>query len=155
MIKRILVWFSLFSFLLCSVQLAAAKTNPEVLKIKLGMSVEEAHKQLKKIGKLEKEERKQQEIWALTNNPSYSHLIVAFDKEYKKVRFVTAKAREGGRRIRYSDVIDVKKATKENIGNNYKYVVDVPAKGKVPGYVITVRGQDAEYLTYFSIEIKD
>ncbi len=155
MIKRFLLYFSLFSSMLCSVQLVSAISKPEVLKIRLGMSVEEAHKQLKKIGKLEREERKQQEIWTLVNHPNYSHLIVAFDKEYKKVRFVTAKVREGGNHVRYSDVIDVRKAVKENIGNNYKYVLEVPAKGKDPGYVVTARGQDAEYLTYFSMEIKD
>ncbi len=36
--------------------------------------------------------------------------------------------------------------------NNYKYVLEMPARGKNPGYKVIARGQDQNYLTYFSIE---
>ena len=84
--------------------------KPEVLGVRLGMSRDEAHKRLTEIGRLEKEERKRQEVWALTNNPTYSHLIVSYTEGYKALRFVTAVAKEGGQRVRYEDVMDVKNA---------------------------------------------
>jgi hypothetical protein len=82
-------------FVACTAQFAAADTTSKIIGTRVGMDKKAAHKRLQKIGKLEKEERKQQEIWALTNDPHYAYLIVAFNKERTKVRFVTAKAREG------------------------------------------------------------
>lgn len=136
-------------------QFAAAQTKSEILGVRVGMHKDAAHKLLQKIGKLEKEERKQQEVWALAKNPHYAYLIVAFNKEYTEVRFVTAKARDNGHRVRYSDVIDVKKARQEGATNNYKYVQEIPASDKNPAYTAVARGRDANYLTYFSLEKKD
>jgi len=150
MLKKFIYLMILFAF--CSVQLVAAKTASDVLGIRVGMSQKDADARLQKLGKLEKEERKQQQVWALTNDPNYSYLIVAFNKEFTEVRFITAKAKENGRKVRYSDVVDLKKAKQVGAVNNYKYVQEVPARGKNPGYVITARGQDSNYLTYFSIE---
>ena len=112
MIKILLSFVLLFSFVLFSVQSSAAKTKSDVFGISLGMSHEAANKLLKKIGKLEKNESKLQEVWALNNDVSYSHLIVGFDKETNEVRFVTAKARENGKRVRYETVLDVKRQNK-------------------------------------------
>jgi hypothetical protein len=76
--------------------------------IRLDMTQEEAHARLKKIGSMEKEERKRQEVWAI-NDPRVSHLLVGFDPSLR-VRYVTAIARAIGLRIRYDDVGDVKTA---------------------------------------------
>jgi hypothetical protein len=133
-------------------QSVAAKTASDVLGIRVGMSKKDADNRLQKLGKLEKDERKQQQVWALTNDPHYSHLIVSFNKQFTEVRFVTAKAKENGSKVSYNDVVDIKKAKQVGATNNYKYVQEVPARGKNPGYVITARGQDSKYLTYFSIE---
>jgi hypothetical protein len=117
------------------------------------MSREAVRRRLEKIGRLEKEERKQQEVWRLRRDPHYSHLIIGFNKDYTQVRYLTATAREdGGRRVRYSDVLDLKSARQTGSANNYRYTQEVAARGNQPGYVVSARGTDATYLTYYSIE---
>lgn len=149
------IFLLLILSLLTTTVSVAAKTASDVLGINVGMSKKDADARLKKLGKLEKDERKQQQVWILKDDPSYSHLIVAFNSDFTQVRFVTAKAKENGRKVRYSDVLDIKKAKQNGAANNYKYVQEIPASGKNPAYVIVARGANAEYLTYFSIEKKD
>lgn len=132
-----------------------AEVKKDVLGIYVGMNHDEAIKILQKIGKKDHDERKQQEIWKLKDDKHFSHIIISFDKDYKKVRFVTAKALENGKPIRYSDVLDVKKAEAQVLPNNYKYVMVVPAKGDQAGYKIIARGKDKDYLTYFAVEELD
>ncbi len=124
----------------------------DILGIRIGMSKEDTIKRLNEIGKLDHEERKQQEIWTLNDDPNYSHLIVAFDKEKQDVRYITAKAREKGSRLRYSDVIDIAKAQQRSSANNYKYIEDVQANESTPGYTRIASGTDSNYLTYFSLK---
>lgn len=152
MIKTLSSYILLFSFVLFSVQSSSAKTKSDVLGISLGMNHETANKLLKRIGKLEKNESKLQEVWALNNDLSYSHLIVGFDKQTNEVRFVTAKARADGKRVRYETVLDVKKAKQTGTTNNYKYIQEIPARGKKAAYKLIAMGQNTDYLTYFSIE---
>jgi hypothetical protein len=127
---------------------------PEVSGVRIGMSREAVRRRLEKIGRLEKEERKQQEVWRLRRDPHYSHLIIGFNKDYSQVRYLTATAREdgGGRRVRYADVLDLKQARRTGSANNYRYTQEVAARGNQPGYVVSARGTDARYLTYYSIE---
>ena len=152
MIKIFSNFILLFSFCLFFVQDSSAKTKSDILGISIGMSHVEANKLLQKIGKLEKNESKLQEVWALNKNASYSHLIIGFDKETNGVRFVTAKAHTDGKRVRYKDVLDIKKAKQTGTTNNYKYIQEVPAQGKKAAYKIIAMGQNADFLTYFSIE---
>lgn len=137
---------------LCFLTQVRAETKTEILGITIGMSKDQAHQMLAKIGNLDKNESKNQEVWVLTEDPLFSHLIVAFNREYTQVRFVTAKARENGRRVRYSDVLDIEKATQTGVKTNNHYVLEVPAEAGRPGYRIKARGTDAEFLTYLSIE---
>jgi hypothetical protein len=116
------------------------------------MSKEDTIKRLNEIGKLDHEERKQQEIWTLNNDPHYSHLILGFDKEKQSVRYITAKARENGTRLRYSDVLDIKKAKFISSPNNFKYTLDVQPTEKTPGYSRIASGTDSNYLNYFSLK---
>jgi hypothetical protein len=130
----------------------SSKTQPssDILGIRIGMSKGDAIKRLQEIGKLDHEERKQQEIWTLNNDPHYSHLILAFDKEKQDVRYITAKARENGTRIRYSDVMDISRAKLISSPNNYKYIQEVQANESTTGYSKIASGTNADYLTYFS-----
>lgn len=137
----------------CSKAGGSAPT-PEILGVRLGAGRDETTKRLGEIGRLEKEERKQQEVWALRDHPSYSHLIVSYDKEYKGVRFVTAVAKEGGRPVRYDEVIDTGKARKEQAGQSLTYTVTVQAQGGQFGYVIKAIG-DPDRLKYYSVEKLD
>lgn len=155
MTRKILIYVFCLLILTSGAQLAEAKGKTDVLGLRVGMSREEATARLEKIGKKDHDERKQQEIWTLTNDKRFSHVIIAFDKEFKAVRFVTAKAREGGKRVRYSDVLDTKKAVARNAANNYKYVFEVPTQGSKTGYKIIARGTDKDYLTYFAVEELD
>jgi len=143
--------------LLCFISFAcskSAKSDPksDILGIKIGMSKEAATKRLNEIGKLDHEERKQQEIWTLNDDPYYSHLILAFDKEKQDVRFITAKARENGTRVRYSDVLDINKAKLTSSPNNYKYIEEVPGNESTRGYSRIASGTDADFLNYFSLK---
>lgn len=139
---------------LCLLFLGCPKTESkaDILGIRINMSEEKAHKRLSEIGKLEKEESKQQEVWILNNDPRYSYLIVAFTKEDPTVRYVTAKARADGERVRYSEVLDVQKARQTGSAGNYKYIQEFPADGKNSGYSIIASGKDQNYLTYLSLK---
>lgn len=129
-----------------------AEPEPEVAGVRIGMSREAVRARLGRIGRLEKEERKQQEIWSLERDPRFSHLMIGYNKTYTEVRYVTATAREGGRRLRYSDVLDLRRARQTGGANNNKYTLQVAARAGQPAYVVTARGAHARYLTYLSVE---
>ncbi len=155
MIKKIFICTFLLLLIFSNVKNTVAKTKHEVLGIKIGMNRDDARRRLEKLGKLEKEESKQQEVWKLTDEPQYAYIIIGFNREKTEVRFITAKARENGKRVRYGDVLNLKKAKQTGSTNNYKYVLEVPGRGKSPGYIVTARGQNPDYLTYFSIKKLD
>ena len=134
---------------------AAAEPQPEVLGIRLGMSREEAHARLSKMGRLEKEERKQQEIWSLAGDERFSHLIVGFEKESLRVRYVTAKARAAGKPVRYAEVFDLKGARQTVAPPRYEYTREVAASGAQPRYAVLLLGSNPETLTYYSIKKLD
>ena len=148
---------TLIVFLLLAVgaftAVAEAKPRPEIMGVALSMSREAAQARLKTIGRLEKEERKRQEVWAL-NDPRISHLLVGYDTEYR-VRYITAIARNGGPRIRYGEVVDVKHAERTNTQGNYKFTVEVAARRGQFAYVTIVHGRDPQYLDSFSVKRVD
>lgn len=131
----------------------ADRSRPEILGVRLGMSREQAHARLQEIGKLEKEERKQQEVWRLTADPSYSHLMVAYNKEYTAVRYITAVANEQGRRVPYADVIDLGSARLESTQASRAYTMETPARDGQPGFIAKAIGADPTYLRYYSVEL--
>jgi hypothetical protein len=144
----------------CLLLLAAAcstavEPRPEILGVRLGMSREEAHARLKDIGEFEKEERRQQEVWRLTGDPNYSHLMVAYNKQYTSVRYVTAVANEQGRRLRYADVVNPARARLESSQASRTYTQEIPARDGRPGFVAKVLGDDPTYLKYYSVELAD
>lgn len=147
-------------FLLCLVfsgcfDSLKTQSESDVLGVKIGMSKADAIKRLKEIGRLEKEEKKQQEVWAIDSEPHYSYVIIAFDKENDNVRYITAKARENGSRVRYADVLDIDKSRQTNSANNYKYVQEIPGSLFAYGYSKLASGTDPDYLTYFSLKKTD
>jgi hypothetical protein len=133
----------------------SVEPEPEIVGIRLGMSREEAHARLQSIGQLEKEERRQQEVWRLTNDPTYTHLMVAYNKDYTSVRYVTAVANEQGRRVRYADVVDLAKAREEVTPASRSYTQEVPASAGRPGFVARAIGTDPTHLKYYSVERAD
>ncbi len=129
-----------------------SQSEADVLGIRIGMPNEEAAKRLRQIGRLEKEEKKQQEVWVLNDDPRYSFLIIGFDKEEQDVRYVTAKTRENGTPVRYGDVMDVGKAQHISSANNHKYVQEKPRSLLAHGYSIIASGTDPNNLTYLSLK---
>ncbi|HEV7891072.1 MAG TPA: hypothetical protein VGP08_10545 [Pyrinomonadaceae bacterium] len=147
----------IFLAVCCLLLLAAAcstapEPRPEILGVRLGMSREEAHARLQAIGKLEKEERRQQEVWRLDGDPSYSHLMVAYDKEHASVRYVTAVANEQGRRVHYSDVVSLDGARLDSTQGSRTYTQEFPERAGRPGFVAKAIGTDPAYLKYYSVK---
>jgi len=144
--------------LCCLILLAVAcqssprEPEPEILGVRLGMSRDEARARLESIGQLEKEERRQQQVWRLNGDPRYTHLIVAFDKGYTAVRYVTAVANEQGSRVRYSDVLDTRRARAETTPATRTYTQEVAARDGRPAFVAKAIGSDPETLKYYSVE---
>jgi hypothetical protein len=132
---------------------AEAKGRPEIMGVSLSMSREAARARLKTIGRLEKEERKRQEVWTV-NDPRISHVLVGYDPEYR-VRYITAIARTGGPRIRYQEVVDIKHAQRSNTQGNYKFTLEVAARRGQFAYVTIVHGRDPQYLDSFSVKRVD
>ncbi len=142
----------LFVLMLLFASVAQAKTpRGEVLGLRIGMSRDETHRRLQKMGRMEREERKRQEVWTLEGDTRFSSALIGYDADFK-VRYVTAIAREGGRRMRYNDVASIKSARAENAPGSYRYIWDVKPKAKRPGYFVIVQGRDPEYLTSLSIK---
>jgi hypothetical protein len=144
----------------CLLLLAAAcarkvEPQPEILGVRLGMSREEAHARLQKIGRLEKVERRQQEVWQLDGEPSYSHLMVAYNKEYTSVRYITAVANEQGSRVPYADVVNLDGARLDSTPVSRTYTQETPARDGRPGFITKAIGTDPKYLKYYSVERTD
>ncbi len=133
----------------------AVEPKPEILGVRLGMTREEAHARLRDIGQLEKEERRQQEVWRLTGDPVYSHLMVAYNREYTSVRYITAVANEQGRRLRYAEVVNLRSAREESTPASRSYTQEIPARADQPGFVAKAIGSDPTYLKYYSVERAD
>jgi hypothetical protein len=164
-----LVTFGLLPFLFATSVFAsgaAAQSNPrrDILGISIGMTADAAREQLKKIGNLERQERKKQEVWKITNHPKYSGVIIGFyigpDKA-ERVRFVTATARVTAVRnsnvadataVRYGDIADTKGAhQKIENKNNYKYSWFLPASGKEPKITVILGGSNDKYVITHTI----
>ena len=143
------------SVLLVMVAFAAAdaKTRPQIMGVSLSMSREAALARLKSLGRLEREERKRQEVWAV-NDARVSHLLVGYDAEYR-VRYVTAIARNGGPRIRYQEVVDVRHAERSNNQGNYKFTLEVDARRGQFAYITVAHGRDPQYLDSYSVKRVD
>ena len=146
--SRLLVLF--FALTLTAVTVEA-KGRPEIMGVSLSMSRQAAQARLKAIGRLEKEERKRQEVWAV-DDPRISHLLVGYDTEYR-VRYITAIARAGGPRIRYQEVVDLKHAQRSNVQGNYKF--EAPARRGQLAYITIVHGRDPQYLDSYSVKRVD
>lgn len=154
---------AIITLLLCAALAPAAraqKTGPELFGVRLGMEEAEARARLNKIGRWEEEkELRRDSVWALKADRRFREVAVGFDKQTRRVRYVTAIAREGGHPVRPADVIDVGRARRvaneHDPAGNYKLIQRVPAGKKRPGYVITVFGTKAAPLTRLAIEVDE
>lgn len=146
--NRLLPFFLLLTVAAVTVE---ARGRAEIMGVSLSMSREAAQARLKTIGRLEKEERKRQEVWAV-NDSRVSHILIGYDPEYR-VRYITAIARAGGPRIRYQEVVDVKHAQRSNYQGNYKFTLEA-RRGQF-AYVTIAHGRDPQYLDSYSVKRVD
>ena len=142
-------------FLLTMMQ-CSAKIAPDlpkdVLGISLGMSKADTQLQLEKIATLESEGRKVGQLWKLKNDPHFSSLAVAYDKD-NRVRFVTAfvEKTEAKEKIKFAEVGDLTKATAEIIEPHYRYIWEVSADGDKAAYVVNVYGDNSEFIQTYTL----
>jgi hypothetical protein len=145
LITILFCWMFMLAFTACE-----GPVGPEVAGLRLGMSRGQVHAVLQGNGQLEKEPGKQQEVWRLAENNSFSHVMVGYDKEFRSVRFVTALAKSNGRRVAYSDVIDTTKATRADTGNNVAYILQSGEAEEA--FLVRAMGTDPQYISYFSVK---
>jgi hypothetical protein len=128
---------------------AAARTpSPELLGVRLGMMEKDARRILEQQGKpvSESEIEELKQSWLL-RDPRYDRLTIRYDAK-RRVQWVTAFAREHGRRVRYEDVGDVEDAHRSG---TYVYTWTLAGIGKTKPTALTARGLSAEHLASLSI----
>jgi hypothetical protein len=151
-----LVALSLLIFLGASIALEAwaAESARGILGVQLKMTGEQARTRLKEIGILEREERKQQEIWKVRDK-SFSHLIIGVGKD-DKLRFVTAVAREDkeAKRVGYGEIGKLEQARQAGdvAIKNFNYEWTLPQDRENPPTLVAARGRDPKFLTTYTLK---
>jgi hypothetical protein len=116
----------------------------DILGIRLDMPRDTVRTTLGAIAKLEREERRRQEVWNLTNDPRFASLIIGYTPDWN-VRFVTAIAKPDGVAVHYNDVLDVATADHRAAGETHTYTWKT---GTPPYYVIAIgKPERVEYLS--------
>ena len=137
-------------FATASLWASAKQPPPEILKIKLGMSFEQAHKRLNRIGHF-KSEDENQEVWILDHDRHYEYAIVGFDRD-RKVRYVTVLANPAGQPVSYEDVGNLASAKRFGQPGNLRYTWNLHDKKDHLDYEATVKGKDLHRLDRYSIK---
>ena len=145
---------TLLLFLLI-VDVGAAVRNPRgvILGLRLGMREEAAHRKLRKIASQQKEEKDaekegEQEVWLLRDR-RLDYLVLMFNHEHQ-LWFMTVVVRQGSHML-YSELGDLKRASKATDGRNYTYTWKVNRSAGQKSYLVVARGGDPNYLTSWSI----
>lgn len=152
------------SFLAGAIFLAGISANAsvqevrrEILGIHLKLTKDEVLQRLNEIGSFARGERKGQEVWKV-KDASFSHLIVAFDKN-GKLRFVTAVARDDAeaKRVPYQEIGNLEKARQAGDANikNFNYQWDLPSQDGSPRILVSARGRDPTFLETWSLKVFD
>ena len=147
--RAILIRAALPAALLVSLTVPAlARQAPaDLLGLVPGMTDTEVQRQLEKIGEVVRGKDRLKQTWKL-NDPRYGYLVLRYDQDWR-MHWVTAFAREGGKRIRYRDLGDLSLAT--HTGQHF-YTWTVPASSAAGSWTMVARGGDSRYLDSVSIE---
>jgi len=136
------------ALLLCLTVPAFGRQAPtDVLGLTPGMSDTEVQRRLEKIGEVVRGKDRLKQTWKL-RDPRYGYLVVRFDEEWR-MHWVTALAREGGRRVRYRDIGDPAFAT--HTGGHF-YHWTIPDRRGSGTWTVVARGGDPRYLDSVSIQ---
>ena len=123
---------------------------PQILGIWLGMSYNQAHTRLNKIGKFKSEDEGQQ-VWTLAHDKHYQYLIIGFDRD-RAVRYVTVLARPDGQPVNYTDVGNLTEATRSGGEGNLRYTWKANDRKGHFEYLAIAKGKDAHHLNHYSIK---
>jgi len=116
----------------------------DIAGVRLGMSRDAVRSTLAATARLDREERRRQEVWTLTADPRFASLIIGYTREWN-VRFVTAVAKLDGVAIRYDEVLDTATADHRAAGNTHTWTWST---GTPRYYVIAIGPPDRlEYLS--------
>jgi hypothetical protein len=156
---RLSLFVAALMMVLVATAWAGRETAHHVLGIRPGMSEHDAQRRLTKLGgdrkELEKPEGEEEgeekegmefEMWTL-RDPRFERILLGIDHE-KRVRWIHAYVRAGGRRMAYRDVGDLQRARRTG---DTIWVWEVPAKGKHPAFRVEARGQDSTWLASLSL----
>ena len=147
----------LFSLALtqCASNSSAKNLPQDILGISVGMDKADVQKRLQEIAQFETDLRKRQQLWKLKNDKRFSHVAVGYDNE-DKIRYVTAFVDKAiaKERIRFTDVGDLTKAKKEIVAPHHRYIWEVEARRGKPAYQVVVNGDNADFLTIYSLAKK-
>lgn len=124
----------------------ARQTPADVLGLYPGMSDTEVQRRLEKIGEIVRGKDRAKQTWKL-RDARYEYLVLRYDQDWR-MHWVTAFARERGRRVRYRDVGDLSHAT--HTGAHF-YSWSVPARSGPGTWTVVARGGDVRYLESVSI----
>lgn len=122
----------------------------EIVGLTLGMSRADAQKRLEQIGEFERDDRKQQQVWRLKDDPRYSHIVLGFDAS-EQVRYLTAFVDRSKARILFSDIGDITKAKQEIVEPHYKYTWEVPVADGKASYLVVAYGNEPDLLSSCSL----
>ena len=135
------------ALLLCLAVPASAKQAPiDLLGLHPGMSDSEVQHRLQKIGEVVRGADRAKQTWRLSD-PRYEYLVLRYDEDWR-MHWVTAFAREGGRRVRYREIGDLSLAT--HTGQHF-YSWTIPARPGTGTWTVVARGSDSRYLESISI----
>ena len=118
----------------------------EVLGLHPGMSDIEVRERLQKIGEVVRGQDLLKQTWKLRDK-RYGYLVLRYDENWR-MHWVTAFAREGGRRVRYGDIGDLSLAT--HTGQHF-YSWIVPANSGAGSWTVVARGSGPRYVESISI----
>jgi hypothetical protein len=118
----------------------------DIAGIRLDMPRDAVRSTLANVATLEREERKRQEVWTLTNDPRFASLIIGYTSDWN-VRFVTAVAKPDGVAVPYEQVLDVAAAQHASAGETQTYTL----RTGTPEYLVIAIGKP-ERLEYLSLK---
>ena len=143
---RPILMILLAGLFLASPALAGRKPASDILGIRLGMAEADVRKKLLKIGKPESDLASPKQSWKLKNK-NFGYMAVRYNDSWK-VKWVSVFVAENGKKLKYSDVGPVDKAT---LTGRYIYTWEIPGGDDFPGVLVTARGSAPETLSGLSI----
>ena len=127
---------------------AAKKPSSDLLGLRIDMPMGDAVRRLERMGHIASgqstSERKQ--YWEITDK-RYANVVARFDGK-DRLQWVSAFARRDGKRVRFEDIGDMKRARK---AGEYIYVWQVPARGERPGFQWIARSLDPKIVESVSL----